>query len=415
MSYIIELAQKVKDAQKEIAMLGENDKNELLLAISHALLQNADKIIDANKKDLQSAKQNGISDTMIDRLMLNHDRIKAISDSVKKVIAFPDPIGEVIDGKALPNGLTIVKKRVPLGVIGIIYESRPNVTVDSAVLCLKSSNAAILRGGKEAINSNSALMEIMQEAIRSYGFNHNMIALIKDTSRETATEMMKLNGYIDVLIPRGGAGLIQAVIQNATVPVIETGVGNCHIYVDSYADLDKAVEIVYNAKTSRPSVCNACESLLVHSAAANKFLPMVKTRLDEKNVALVGCDRTIKLLGDCVQAATDIDYASEFLDYKLSVKIVDNIDEAIQHIQKYTTHHSEAIVTDNINNANEFSNRVDAAVVYINSSTRFTDGEVFGMGAEIGISTQKLHVRGPMGVRELTSMKYIVTGNGNVR
>lgn len=415
MSYIIELAQKVKDAQKEIAMLGENDKNELLLAISHALLQNADKIIDANKKDLQSAKQNGISDTMIDRLMLNHDRIKAISDSVKKVIAFPDPIGEVIDGKALPNGLTIVKKRVPLGVIGIIYESRPNVTVDSAVLCLKSSNAAILRGGKEAINSNSALMEIMQEAIRSNGFNHNMIALIEDTSRETATEMMKLNGYIDVLIPRGGAGLIQAVIQNATVPVIETGVGNCHIYVDSYADLDKAVEIVYNAKTSRPSVCNACESLLVHSAAANKFLPMVKTRLDEKNVALVGCDRTIKLLGDCVQAATDIDYASEFLDYKLSVKIVDNIDEAIQHIQKYTTHHSEAIVTDNINNANEFSNRVDAAVVYINSSTRFTDGEVFGMGAEIGISTQKLHVRGPMGVRELTSMKYIVTGNGNVR
>lgn len=415
MSYIIELAQKVKDAQKEIAMLGENDKNELLLAISHALLQNADKIIDANKKDLQSAKQNGISDTMIDRLMLNHDRIKAISDSVKKVIAFPDPIGEVIDGKALPNGLTIVKKRVPLGVIGIIYESRPNVTVDSAVLCLKSSNAAILRGGKEAINSNSALMEIMQEAIRSYGCNHNMIALIEDTSRETATEMMKLNGYIDVLIPRGGAGLIQAVIQNATVPVIETGVGNCHIYVDSYADLDKAVEIVYNAKTSRPSVCNACESLLVHSAAANKFLPMVKTRLDEKNVALVGCDRTIKLLGDCVQAATDIDYASEFLDYKLSVKIVDNIDEAIQHIQKYTTHHSEAIVTDNINNANEFSNRVDAAVVYINSSTRFTDGEVFGMGAEIGISTQKLHVRGPMGVRELTSMKYIVTGNGNVR
>lgn len=415
MSYIIELAQKVKDAQKEIAMLGENDKNELLLAISHALLQNADKIIDANKKDLQAAKQNGISDTMIDRLMLNHDRIKAISDSVKKVIAFPDPIGEVIDGKALPNGLTIVKKRVPLGVIGIIYESRPNVTVDSAVLCLKSSNAAILRGGKEAINSNSALMEIMQEAIRSNGFNHNMIALIEDTSRETATEMMKLNGYIDVLIPRGGAGLIQAVIQNATVPVIETGVGNCHIYVDSYADLDKAVEIVYNAKTSRPSVCNACESLLVHSAAANKFLPMVKTRLDEKNVALVGCDRTIKLLGDCVQAATDIDYASEFLDYKLSVKIVDNIDEAIQHIQKYTTHHSEAIVTDNINNANEFSNRVDAAVVYINSSTRFTDGEVFGMGAEIGISTQKLHVRGPMGVRELTSMKYIVTGNGNVR
>lgn len=415
MSYIIELAQKVKDAQKEIAMLGENDKNELLLAISHTLLQNADKIIDANKKDLQSAKQNGISDTMIDRLMLNHDRIKAISDSVKKVIAFPDPIGEVIDGKALPNGLTIVKKRVPLGVIGIIYESRPNVTVDSAVLCLKSSNAAILRGGKEAINSNSALMEIMQEAIRSYGFNHNMIALIEDTSRETATEMMKLNGYIDVLIPRGGAGLIQAVIQNATVPVIETGVGNCHIYVDSYADLDKAVEIVYNAKTSRPSVCNACESLLVHSAAANKFLPMVKARLDEKNVALVGCDRTIKLLGDCVQAATDIDYASEFLDYKLSVKIVDNIDDAIQHIQKYTTHHSEAIVTDNINNASEFSNRVDAAVVYINSSTRFTDGEVFGMGAEIGISTQKLHVRGPMGVRELTSMKYIVTGNGNVR
>lgn len=415
MSYIISLAQRVKSAQNDIALLSMTEKNNLLAAISQALLQNADKIIQKNKIDLTNAKENGISDTMLDRLMLDEKRIKAMADGVLKVMSLQDPIGEVIDGKTLDNGLEIVKKRVPLGVIGIIYESRPNVTVDAAVLCLKSSNAVILRGGKEAINSNIILGDIMRDVIKSKGLNPDIVAIVEDMSREVSTQMMQLNGYIDVLIPRGGAGLISAVVKNATVPVIETGIGNCHIYIDSNADLQNGTHIVYNAKVSRPSVCNACENLLVHKDVAEIFLPMVKAELDKANVALVGCANTIRILGECVTPATEHDYATEFLDYKLAVKVVNCIDDAIEHIRKYTSYHSEAIITNSLQNANRFTSQVDAAAVYVNASTRFTDGEVFGLGAEIGISTQKLHARGPMGLRELTSTKYIITGNGNIR
>lgn len=415
MSYIIELAKKTKLAQKDIANATQTQKNMLLKAISQALIENKSFIIENNKLDLANAKSNNISDVMVDRLMIDENRIQAMADGVLKVLALQDPIGEILEGKTLPNGLQVQKKRVPLGVIGIIYESRPNVTVDAAVLCLKASNAVILRGGKEAINTNIALTKIMQDAIKSQGLNKNIISLVSDTSREVSTQMMKLNGYIDVLIPRGGAGLIQAVVKNATVPVIETGVGNCHVYIDNECDLQMGAKILYNAKVSRPSVCNACENLLVHKAVANEFLPISKKMLDDKNVVLLGCDKTIEILGDSVIKATHEDYCTEFLDYKLSVKVVDDLEEAINHIQTYTSHHSEAIVTSNINHANEFTSRVDAAAVYVNASTRFTDGEEFGMGAEIGISTQKLHARGPMGLKELTSTKYIIVGNGNIR
>lgn len=415
MSYIIELAKKTKLAQRDIANATQTQKNMLLRAISQALLDNKSFIIEKNKLDLANAKNNNISDVMVDRLMIDENRIQAMADGVLKVLALQDPIGEILEGKTLPNGLQVEKKRVPLGVIGIIYESRPNVTVDAAVLCLKASNAVILRGGKEAINTNIALTKIMQDAIESQGLNKDIISLVSDTSREVSTQMMKLNGYIDVLIPRGGAGLIKAVVENATVPVIETGVGNCHIYIDDESDLQMGAQILYNAKVSRPSVCNACENLLVHKAVASEFLPIAKKMLDNKNVVLLGCDKTIEILGNSVIKATHEDYCTEFLDYKLSVKVVDDLEEAISHIQTYTSHHSEAIITSNINHANEFTSRVDAAAVYVNASTRFTDGEEFGMGAEIGISTQKLHARGPMGLKELTSSKYIIVGNGNIR
>lgn len=415
MSYIINLAVKAKNAQVSIATASQGVKNQLLEEIAAALIKNAKRIIDANKLDLEKAKENGIPEAMIDRLMLNEARIQAMAGGIHKIIALPDPIGEILEGKTLPNGLMMQKKRVPLGVVGIIYESRPNVTVDAAVLCLKASNAAILRGGKEAINSNICLAQIMRETIEKQGLNPDIISLVEDTSREVSTQMMQLNGYIDVLIPRGGAGLIQAVVKNATVPVIETGTGNCHIYIDSESDLSMGVDILFNAKTSRPSVCNACESLLVHKAVAEKFLPLAKVKLDEKAVVWLGCDQTIAILGDSVKKATSEDYATEFLDYKISVKVVDSLEEAISHIQTYTTHHSEVIITNNFQNAAQFTEQVDAAAVYVNASSRFTDGEEFGMGAEIGISTQKLHVRGPMGLRELTSMKYVITGNGQIR
>lgn len=415
MSYILELAQKTKMAQKDIAKASIEQKQNLLYAMAERLLASADEIMKANQLDLAKAKDNGISETMQDRLRLTPERLQAIANGVRKVALLPDPINEVIEGRTLPNGLQLKKIRVPLGVIGIIYESRPNVTVDAAALCLKASNAVVLRGGKEAIHSNIALVKVMKEAIADQGMNPDMVSLVEDTSREVSTQMMQLNGVIDVLIPRGGAGLIQAVIKNATVPVIETGVGNCHVYIDSEADLQMGANIVYNAKVSRPSVCNACESLLVHKKVAEEFLPMVKALLDQNNVKLLGCPETKRILGDCVTLATEEDYATEFLDYILSVKVVGSLDEAIAHIQKYTTYHSEAIVTNNIANANRFTDEIDAAAVYVNASTRFTDGEEFGLGAEIGISTQKLHARGPMGLRELTSMKYIIVGNGNVR
>ena len=347
--------------------------------------------------------------------MLDGSRIEGIAKGVDQIIALGDPIGEIIGGGNRPNGLQIIKTRVPLGVIGIIFESRPNVTVDAAALCLKTGNVVILKGGKEAINSNICLGKIMREAVGSAGLPADIIQVVENTDRETTNELMRLNGYVDVIIPRGSANLIQAVVRNATVPVIETGAGNCHVYVDASADLDMAVEITDNAKTQRPSVCNAIESLLVHKDVAEKFLPMIAERFKSHNVKIYGCDRTIAILGSSVEKATETEYATEFNDYIIAVKVVDDIDEAIAHIRKYSTKHSECIVTSSLENARKFQTQVDAAAVYVNASTRFTDGGEFGFGAEIGISTQKLHARGPMGLAELTTVKYLINGNGQVR
>lgn len=415
MTYIETLGANAKKAEKVISVTSTLKKNEALKAIADALVANTDRIIEQNKLDLMHAKENNISEVMQDRLMLNEARIKGIADCVLKLIDLEDVIGQSEYGAIRPNGMKITKVRVPLGSIGIIFESRPNVTVDAATLCLKAGNAVILRGGKEAINSNKCLADIMREACAKTGLPEDVIQLVTDTSRESATELMKLDKYLDVLIPRGGAGLIKAVVANATVPVIETGVGNCHVYVDSSADLDMAVNIVDNAKTQRPSVCNAIENLIVHKDVAEKFLPMIKERFKSHSVEMYGCDRTRKILGDDVLPATEEEYAKEFLDYKIAVKVVDSIDEAIEHISTYTTHHSECIVTESYTNAERFQREIDAAAVYVNVSTRFTDGSEFGFGAEIGISTQKLHARGPMGLKELTSVKYVITGNGQTR
>ncbi len=414
MSKLSSLAQRIKDAQPQIAHASTPLKNQILLRIANRLIESTDEILEANRADLSRASQNGIPNVMLDRLSLSEERIHAMANGVRKVAALADPIGEVLFGKTLPNGLVLRKQRVPLGVVGMIYESRPNVTVDAAALCLKTSNAVMLRGGKEAINTNVALVRIMQDAIQTEGLDPNIIGLVEDTSRESATRMMQLNGYLDVLIPRGGSGLIQSVVKNATVPVIETGAGNCHIYIDKSADLHMGAEIVFNAKTSRPSVCNACESLLVHERVAESFLPLVKSLLDTKNVIMLGCEKTRAILKD-IPPATESDYAAEFLGYVISVKVVSSIDEAISHINRYSTHHSEAIITNDIESASKFTERVDSAAVYVNASTRFTDGEEFGFGAEIGISTQKLHARGPMGLNEMTSAKYIIYGTGQVR
>lgn len=415
MSYIQELGIRVKKAKAEIALASSADKNRVLLAIAKKLREQVTEILEANQRDVDAAQENGISGTMIDRLSLSKSRVDAIADAVVQLTALADPVGVVRSGKVLPNGLHLSQVTVPLGAIGIIYESRPNVTVDAAAMCLKSGNAVMLRGGKEAFHTNQCLVGLMQEALEKEGFSRDCIVLVEDTSRETATQMMQLNGMLDVLIPRGGAGLIQSVVKNATLPVIETGTGNCHVYVDSYADIDMAVSIVYNAKTSRPSVCNAQESLLVHKDVAEVFLPKVKKKLDDKNVVLHGCPRTVEILGGDVLLATEEDYYKEYLNYELSVKVVDNISEAILHIAKYSTGHSDAIITENYQNAQKFVQEVDSAAVYVNASTRFTDGGEFGFGAEIGISTQKLHARGPMGLDALTSSKYIVMGNGQIR
>ena len=414
MSKLSSLAQRIKDAQPQIAHASTPLKNQILLRIANRLIESTDEILEANRADLSRASQNGIPNVMLDRLSLSEERIHAMANGVRKVAALADPIGEVLFGKTLPNGLVLRKQRVPLGVVGMIYESRPNVTVDAAALCLKTSNAVMLRGGKEAINTNVALVRIMQDAIETEGLDPNIIGLVEDTSRESATRMMQLNGYLDVLIPRGGAGLIQSVVKNATVPVIETGAGNCHIYIDESADLQMGAQIVFNAKTSRPSVCNACESLLVHERVAESFLPLVKSLLDTKNVIMLGCEKTRAILKD-IPPATESDYAAEFLGYVISVKVVSSIDEAISHINRYSTHHPESIITNDIESASKFTERVDSAAVYVNASTRFTDGEEFGFGAEIGISTQKLHARGPMGLNEMTSAKYIIYGTGQVR
>lgn len=396
-------------------MTAGSKKDEALNAIASALRANSNTIIEANKIDIENGKKAGLTESLLDRLSLDEGRINGMADGVEQVAAFADPVGRVLDGRTLKNGLQIEKITVPMGVIGIIFEARPNVTSDAAALCLKAGSAVILRGGKEAINSNTAIAKIMCDAIEKAGLPRDCISLVTDTSRQSATELMQLSDYLDVLIPRGGAGLIKSVVENAKVPVIETGVGNCHVYVDKSADIDMAANIIYNAKTSRPSVCNAIETVLVHKDIAEKALPKIKAELDKKNVEIRGCDRTKAILGDSVVPATDNDYAIEFLDYILAVKVVDSLAEALDHIAKYSTGHSECIVTSDYASANKFTASVDSAAVYVNSSTRFTDGGEFGLGAEIGISTQKLHARGPMGLNELTSSKYIIRGNGQIR
>lgn len=413
---LYELGAAAKAASRTLAVCGVNKKNFALKAISEELLRNKEAILQANATDIAVAKENGIADTMIDRLMLTEARIEAIANAVLKVVALPDPTGEVEDGFVRPNGLMIRKVRVPIGVVGMIYESRPNVTVDAAVLCLKSGNSIILRGGKEAYNTNVALVGIMQDALVMSGLPRDCISMLEDLSRETAAEFMRMNEYLDVLIPRGGAGLISAVVKNATVPVIETGVGNCHVYVDEFADVDKALNIIENAKIQRPSVCNAAETLLVNKDIAESFLPECLERLSVFGVSIHGCEETAKLAGQVrVVPATEEDYKNEYLDLAIAVKVVDDIDDAIDHITRYSTGHSECIITENITNADRFTKAIDAAAVYVNASTRFTDGEEFGFGAEIGISTQKLHARGPMGLKELTTTKYIIIGNGQIR
>jgi len=406
---------RAKQAAAALSQCSSAEKDAALLAIADALQANVSQILKANQKDLDAAQANGMSKAMQDRLRLSGERIESIANAVRELVSLPDPVGLVLEGSRRPNGISITKITVPLGVVGIIFESRPNVTVDCAALCLKSGNACILRGGKEAIHSNLALTQVMQQALAGTAVPADAVLLVEDTSRETATALMKLNQYVDVLIPRGGAGLIQAVVQNATVPVIETGVGNCHAFVDQSADLEMAVRIVENGKTQRPSVCNALETLLVHQDIAGAFLPLVKQRLDQHNVELRGCPKTREILGDCVVPATEEDYYTEFLDYILAVKVVADMDEAIAHIARYSSHHSEVIITNNLENSRKFTSMVDSAAVYVNASTRFTDGGQFGLGAEIGISTQKLHARGPMGLRELVSYKYVIHGDGQIR
>ncbi len=404
-----------KQASQAASLLSTKEKNDALTAISRVLVEQADRVLEANAMDLAQAKENGMPTVMQDRLLLTKERIEGIAASVLDVVKLEDPVGQVVEGYRTVSGLNIQRIRVPMGVIGIIFESRPNVTVDAAALCLKAGSAVLLRGGKEAYRSNLAFVRLMQQALEECGLPKELIQLVEDTSRETATKMMKLNGLLDVLIPRGGAGLIRSCVENATVPVIETGTGNCHIYVDATADLEMAVNIVFNAKTSRPSVCNAAESLLVHRDVAQTFLPICQKKLAEKNVEIRGCEETCKILGDLAVPATEEDYGKEFLDYIISCKVVGSVEEAIRHINRYSTGHSECIVTKDLNSADQFTAAVDSAAVYVNASTRFTDGGEFGLGAEIGISTQKLHARGPMGLKELTTVKYVIRGNGQIR
>lgn len=403
-----------KDASYKLGTLSAEEKNTALLAMASALRDNCDYILSENAKDIKNGEDNGMSKGLLDRLMLNESRIDAMAVGIEQIVSLPDPIGEVLTETERPNGLKINKVRVPLGVIGIIYEARPNVTADAASLCIKSGNAVILRGGKEAAYSNRAIVKVMQDAAYSNGLPQGSLNLVEDTSRESATALMKLNEYLDVIIPRGGAGLIRAVVENATVPAIETGTGNCHVYVDASAKLDMAKEIVINAKTQRPSVCNAEEKLLVHQAVAAEFLPNILSALEEKGVEIVGDARVCSIYPN-VTPATEEDWGTEYLDLKIGVKIVDSIDEAISHINKYNSRHSEAIITEDCSCAQKFLDGIDAAAVYVNASTRFTDGFEFGFGAEIGISTQKIHARGPMGLAELTSTKYIIHGNGQIR
>lgn len=414
MNELINKGKKAKKVSFILSNLSTLEKNKGLNAMANSLVNNKEEILKANKIDLQASMEKGTSKSMLDRLALTEERIEGMSNGLRQVVSLPDPIGEVLGMWTRPNGLQIGQKRVPLGVIGIIYEARPNVTSDAAGLCFKASNAVILRGGSEAINSNKAIVKVLREGLKSVGLPEDSIQLIEDTSREVATEMMKLNDYIDVLIPRGGAGLIQAVVKNATVPVIETGTGNCHIYVDEYADFEMAKNIVINAKTSRPSVCNAAEKLLVHEKIAKDFMPIILKALRDKDVEIRG-DKSSIAYDSSIKKANKEEWYNEYLDYIIGVKVVNDIDEAIDIINHYGSGHSEAIITKDYGNSQKFLQKVDAAAVYVNASTRFTDGEEFGFGAEIGISTQKLHARGPMGLKELTTIKYIIYGNGQIR
>ncbi|ALP88917.1 glutamate-5-semialdehyde dehydrogenase [Clostridium butyricum] len=414
MSILETMGKKAKEASYELGAASTKEKDKALLAMAQELIENTNEILEANRIDLKNAEIKGTPKAMLDRLALDKNRIKAMAEGLKEVVNLQDPVGEVVSMWQRPNGLQIGQKRVPMGVIGIIYESRPNVTCDAAGLCLKTGNASILRGGSDAINSNKAIMVALTKGIERAGLPKECVQLIEDTSREVATEMMKLNEYIDVLIPRGGAGLIQSVVKNATVPVIETGTGNCHIYVDESCDFDMAVKIAVNAKASRPSVCNAAEKLLVNEKIAKDFLPIAVKVLRENGVVLRGDEASQAIIND-IEKANEEDWSKEYLDYIMAVKIVKDVDEAINHINKYGTGHSEAIITESYKNSQKFLQRVDAAAVYVNASTRFTDGSEFGFGAEIGISTQKLHARGPMGLKELTTIKYIIYGNGQIR
>ena len=404
-----------KNAARVLSVAGTARKNAALEAIAAAIVARQGEILAANAADLEAGKAAGLRPALLDRLALDQGRIAGIVEGVRQVAALPDPIGEVTRMSTRPNGLTIGKRRVPLGVIGIIYEARPNVTVDAAALCLKSGNAVLLRGGKEAFRSNQAFVAVMRDALEWAGLPRDCVALVTDTSRESANELMGLTEYLDVLIPRGGAGLIRSVVENARVPVIETGVGVCHVYVHEGADLDMAARIIHNAKTSRPSVCNAAECLLVDRGIARDFLPMAWQLLQTKDVELRGCPETRAILGDFVVPASEEDWDTEFGDYILAVKVVGGFDEAVEFIHAHGTGHSEAIVTNNYFAAQQFLDQVDAAAVYVNASTRFTDGNEFGLGAEIGISTQKMHARGPMGLEELTSSKFVIYGTGQIR
>ena len=414
MTALTEMGQRAKDAAAVLAKVSSEQKNKALLEAAKALRQSADTILAANAQDLKRGRENGMSEALLDRLMVNPARIDAMAEGLEQIVTLDDPIGEILSMKKRPNGLMIGQMRVPFGVIGIIYESRPNVTADAFGLCFKTGNAVILRGGSDAISSNTAIAEILRNALASAGMPKDSIQLVTDTSHETAREMMRLNRYIDVLIPRGGARLIRTVVENSTVPVIETGTGNCHVYVDEFADLDMAVNIIVNAKTQRLGTCNTCESLVVHSKVAEEVIPKIAKALFEKDVEIRGDEEARKLVPQ-IHEASEEDWGREYLDRIISLKVVDSVDEAIAHINRYNTGHSEAIVTKDYEHAQQFLREVDAAAVYVNASTRFTDGFEFGFGAEIGISTQKLHARGPMGLLALTSTKYIIYGDGQIR